>query len=42
MPLNIESDEKGGSLVIAEKLKEALSDTEGIDKTVLDRFIEGK
>lgn len=39
MPLNIESDEEGGNLVMAKKLKEILAGEETLNQAPLDDFI---
>jgi phosphomannomutase len=40
MPLNIESNTKGGNLIMAAKLKEILSGEETLDQSPLEAFIK--
>ena len=39
MPLNIESNTKGGNLIMATKLKEILAGEDTLDQSPLDAFI---
>ena len=42
MPLNIESDVKGGCRRIAEQLAGFMADKAGLDRTALDGFLTGE